>query len=107
MGLEKLSGAMDFAYLEGFAAGDTALVDELLTLFQGQCEAWAAQLAAAPPGWRDIVHTIKGTSRGVGAFLLGDACAEAERAGESALPAVVARLSDAMADIAAYQARPR
>jgi hypothetical protein len=103
----KLSGAVDFAYLEGFAAGDRAIVDEVLTLFREQALGWAAQLDPPQAGWRDVVHTIKGTSRGVGAFALGDVCAGAERDGEQALDAVVSALHAAVEDIIAYQAAAR
>jgi len=98
-------GVVDFAYLEGFAAGDKTVVLEVLSLFRQQAEAWAKGLDPADPGWRDVVHTIKGAARGVGANLLGDACAKAEAEGESGITAVKAALDAAVADIAAYQAR--
>jgi HPt (histidine-containing phosphotransfer) domain-containing protein len=97
--------AVDFGYLEGFAAGDRQVVSEVLALFRQQAEIWAATLDAGAPGWRDLVHTIKGAARGVGANALGDACAEAEAKGEAGVPAVRAALEAAAADIAAYQAR--
>jgi HPt (histidine-containing phosphotransfer) domain-containing protein len=99
------AGVVDFGYLEGFAAGDRQVVAEELALFRQQAEAWAGSLDAGDPGWRDVVHTIKGSARGVGANALGDVCAEAEAAGPSGLPAVRAALEAAVADIAAYQAR--
>jgi hypothetical protein len=99
------SGVVDFGYLEGFAAGDRQVVFEVLTLFRQQAEAWVGSLDAADPGWRDVVHTIKGAGRGVGANVLGDVCAEAEAAGPAGLPAVRAALEAAVAEIAAYQAR--
>nr|MEA2798532.1 hypothetical protein [Phenylobacterium sp.] len=98
-------GVVDFGYLEGFAAGDRQVVSEVLTLFRQQAEAWAGTLDAADPGWRDVVHTIKGAARGVGANALGDVCAAAEAAGPSGLPAVRGALEAAVAEIAAYQAR--
>jgi HPt (histidine-containing phosphotransfer) domain-containing protein len=97
--------AVDFGYLEGFAAGDRQVVTEVLALFRQQAEIWATTLDADSPGWRDLVHTIKGAARGVGANGLGDACAEAEAKGDAGLPAVRAALDAAVADIAAYQAR--
>ena len=96
---------VDFAYLEGFAAGDKTVVLEVLSLFRQQAEAWAKGLDPADPGWRDVVHTIKGAARGVGANPLGDTCAKAEAEGESGLAAVKAALDAAVADITAYQAR--
>jgi HPt (histidine-containing phosphotransfer) domain-containing protein len=97
---------VDFAYLEGFAAGDRRVVREVLALFREQARAWRPRLEAGDPEWRDLAHTIKGAGRGVGAFALGDACARAEEAGEGELPGVCAALTEAVAAIDAYLARP-
>ena len=97
--------AVDFAYLEGFAAGDRQVIAEVLALFRQQALAWAGSLDASEPGWPDVVHTIKGAARGVGANALGDVCAEAEDEGPERLPAVRAALLAAVAAIEAYQAR--
>ena len=98
-------GAVDFAYLEGFAAGDRQVVAEVLTLFREQARAWGGSLETAGPAWRDVVHTIKGAARGVGAHRLGDACEQAEAVGAEGLPGVRAALQAAVAAIEAYQAR--
>jgi HPt (histidine-containing phosphotransfer) domain-containing protein len=109
LGVEVVSaepvGVVDFDYLLGFVAGDKAVVLEVLSLFCEQAEAWTKVLDPADSGWRDVVHTIKGAARGVGANALGDICAKAEAEGESDLPAVKAALDAAVADITAYQAR--
>ena len=105
MAADEPSGAVDFAYLESFTAGDRQVISEVLALFQQQAEAWVVALRAADPGWRDVVHTIKGASRGVGANRLADACERAEAQGEGALPKVREALAQAMAEVAAYQAR--
>lgn len=99
------AGAVDFAYLEGFMAGDTSIVKEVLGLFAQQARTWGPALQADAPGWRDVIHAIKGAARGVGANALGDLCEVAEADGESGLPAVRAGLEAALADIAAYQGR--
>ncbi|HEX3364653.1 Hpt domain-containing protein [Phenylobacterium sp.] len=98
-------GAVDFAYLEDFAAGDRQVVREVLTLFRQQAQLWAGSLDAADPGWRDVAHTIKGAARGVGAVALGDACARAEAEGEGALGEVRGALDAAVAEIGGYLAR--
>jgi chemotaxis protein histidine kinase CheA len=105
VGTAKPVGIVDFAYLEGFMAGDRAVVKEVLALFRQQAVIWAAGLDPADPGWRDAVHTIKGAARGIGATQLGDICEEAEAADPSGLPAVRAALEAALADIAAYEAK--
>lgn len=99
----SLTGAVDFAYLEDFAAGDMAVVEEVLTLFRQQAELWSGMLDPEAPGWRDAVHTIKGAARGVGAFELGEACAQAEIHGVARLGGVHAALDRALSDIAAYE----
>ena len=99
------SGAVDFAYLESFTAGDRQVISEVLALFRQQAEGWAGSLDASDPGWRDVVHTIKGAARGVGANPLGAICARAEADGEGGLPAVREALQATVAEIAAYQAR--
>jgi hypothetical protein len=96
---------VDFGYLEGFAAGDATVVREVLALFGQQAELWGGSLDGADPGWRDVVHTIKGAARGVGANALGDTCAQAEADGADGLPAVRVALQAAVTDIQAYLAR--
>jgi chemotaxis protein histidine kinase CheA len=97
-----ITGVVDFAYLEGFAAGDGEVIDEVLALFREQSAIWGAMLRPDHEGWRDAVHTIKGAARGVGAFQLGDACQACETSGAGALDAVRDALDAALHDIAAY-----
>lgn len=96
---------VDFEYLERFAAGDRTVVDEVLILFRDQAAIWAPKLADGAPGWRDVVHTVKGAGRGIGANALGDVCAQAEAQGEALLPKVREALAEAVAAIEAYLAR--
>lgn len=100
---EKASGAVDFAYLEAYMAGDRAVIAEVLALFAQQASGWSPRLEAAADDWRDIVHTIKGAARGVGASGLGELCARAEEVGASELPGVQAELARVLAAIAAYR----
>jgi HPt (histidine-containing phosphotransfer) domain-containing protein len=102
---DEASGAVDFAYLEGFTAGDRQVISEVLALFLQQAEGWTVSLRAADPGWGDVVHTIKGSARGIGANALAEACARAEAQGQGGLPAVREALAQTTAAIAAYQSR--
>jgi HPt (histidine-containing phosphotransfer) domain-containing protein len=109
MARRDLSGAVDFAHLEAYAAGDQQVVDEVLALFREQAAMWARLLDSAGEAetWRDAVHTLKGSARGVGAFALGEACAAAELAVEPTARAMrLTQVRDALdlvlADIAAY-----
>jgi HPt (histidine-containing phosphotransfer) domain-containing protein len=108
MARRDLTGAVDFAYLEGYAAGDQQVVGEVLALFREQAAMWERLLdpSAGEDGWRDAVHTLKGSARGIGAGALADACAAAEASVEgsraAALDAVRDALDRVLADIAAY-----
>lgn len=103
MARRDITGAVDFAFLEGYTANDSGLIEEVLNLFREQAQMWSRLLDAENPGWRDAAHTLKGSARGIGANALGDACERAEIEGIGALPAVLAALDAALMDIAAYQ----
>jgi HPt (histidine-containing phosphotransfer) domain-containing protein len=102
MALRSLTGAVDFGYLETYAGGDLALVEEVLGLFQQQTELWGPMLDPDAASWRDAVHTVKGAARGIGANSLARACEHAEEAGSGALPTVHAEINAALEDVAAY-----
>ena len=93
---------MDFGYLESIAAGDRGVVAEVLALYCEQAALWQARLAGPDADWRDVVHTIKGASRGIGAVALGDVCERAEHEGEAGVPDVRAAVEAAVAEIRGY-----
>ena len=97
--------AMSFDYLETFAAGDMRVVTEVLDLYREQAQKW--QAALDPPGadWRDVVHTIKGAARGIGAVKLGDIAERAEKEGETAIPEVRRCLTATLAAVEGYLTR--
>ena len=111
MARRDLTGAVDFAYLESYAAHDGDVIDEVLAIFREQTAIWIRLLDPAGPSavWRDGAHTLKGASLGVGAFALAEVCAEAEQGADLDVgrrAAVLSRLQNALdaalADIAAY-----
>jgi HPt (histidine-containing phosphotransfer) domain-containing protein len=111
MARRDLTGAVDFAHLEAYAAHDGDVIDEVLAIFREQTTIWIRLLDPNGPEavWRDGAHTLKGASLGVGAFALAETCAEAEQgaalnAGQRAvlLGRVHDALDAALADIAAY-----
>ncbi|WP_204279124.1 hypothetical protein, partial [Klebsiella aerogenes] len=59
MARRDITGAVDFDYLERFAAGDEAVVQEVLGLFREQARLWSAMLDPGSEGWRDALHTLK------------------------------------------------
>lgn len=111
MAKRDISGAVDFAYLERFAAGDSAVIEEVLEIFPEQAALWIRLLDPTGPAdsWRDGAHTMKGAALGVGAFQLAEVCGEAEAQAEGPLGRRITHLSRvrtaldaALADIAAY-----
>ena len=105
MSRRDLTGAVDFAYLESYAANDQAVVEEVLGLFREQATMWTRLLDQHhdSSAWRDAVHTLKGSARGIGAGDLAQACEMAERAPVGLeLPAVRDALDLVLTDIAAY-----
>ena len=111
MARRDLTGAVNFGHLERYAAGDQALVDEVLEIFREQAAIWLRLLDPAAPdeAWRDAAHSLKGSALGVGAFALADECEAAERS-QGAELADRTRMLDqirdaldaALTDIAAY-----
>ncbi|RAK52844.1 Hpt domain-containing protein [Phenylobacterium deserti] len=98
------SEPVDFAYLEGFMAGDVGIVLEVLELFRQQATGWVESLDAPAQSRREVAHTIKGAGRGIGARTLGDLADVAEFGGEADVPALRAELIRVVAAIDAYRA---
>jgi len=110
MARRDLTGAIDFAYLETYAGHDQAIVDEVLGLFREQAAMWARLLDPNLDSgvWRDAVHTLKGSARGIGASTLASACEAAEQAATAGsegrqIGAVQDALDAVLSDIAAYR----
>lgn len=96
---------VDFDYLETYAAGDREVVSEVLGLFRAQAQAWRGRLAEPGADWRDLVHTIKGSARGIGATALAEVCERAEHGDTTLAPQVQAALAQADAAIEGYLTR--
>lgn len=71
---------LDLVHLSKYTFGDRALESELLGLFRAQAGLYVTRLesAATPKEWKDAAHSLKGSSRGLGAWALGDISEEAE-----------------------------
>jgi len=107
MARRDITGAVDFAVLEGFTAGDQGVIEEVLSLFRHQVDVWKPMLDPRSEGWRDAAHTVKGAAAGIGAHALARVCGEAEVAVDAMAEPVLQRvhmaLDAALADVAAYQ----
>lgn len=93
--------ALDLVHLSRQTFGDHTLERELLTLFDRQAEHFSARLgapcASGDAVWRaELVHTLKGSARAVGAFAVGDA-AEAYEAALRGDDPGASRLKDSLA----------
>jgi HPt (histidine-containing phosphotransfer) domain-containing protein len=101
-----MTDAVDFDYLETYAAGDRQVIAEVLGLFLGQARGWSAELAAPDAArWRDLAHTIKGSARGIGAGPLAEAADRGERGAPDLAADLRAALHATVADIERYLAR--
>jgi HPt (histidine-containing phosphotransfer) domain-containing protein len=74
---------VDLAHLNRYTGGDPAMNGEILRLFQQQATDLAMRLqhcldGGDDTGWFEAAHSMKGAARGIGAFALADAVAEAE-----------------------------
>lgn len=84
----------DREHLAQYTSGDAALEAELFGLLKEQAERCLDAMQATTDGnaWRAAAHTLKGASRGVGAFELAEACQRAEDATQASWPMAVADL---------------
>lgn len=98
---------LDRAHFDHMTGGDRALQREVLGLFRMQVEGWTGAFASGD-GWREAVHTMKGSARGIGLNVLAEACEVAESTGESdrqtALAHVGAALEQALAEMEQFAA---
>jgi HPt (histidine-containing phosphotransfer) domain-containing protein len=95
--MARIEQPVDIEHLNRYTGGDCVLNEEILQLFATQCREMMAKLESLAAGeadaksWRETTHTLKGAARGIGAFALGNAAAEAEKTGserQAALPAL-------------------
>jgi HPt (histidine-containing phosphotransfer) domain-containing protein len=82
---------VDLGHLDRYTGGSRALNEEILRLFEGHCRELLVKMenfakTADAKNWREVAHTLKGAARGVGAFALADAAAEAEAADPANAP---------------------
>jgi HPt (histidine-containing phosphotransfer) domain-containing protein len=86
---------LDRAHFDAMTGADRALQMEVLGLFRAQVAGWSAAFA---PGqnWREAVHTLKGSARGIGLDALAAACEAAEQAPSDESAAALAALRSAL-----------
>jgi HPt (histidine-containing phosphotransfer) domain-containing protein len=79
-GIFAMTAPIDYAHLDKYVCGDRALLDEILTIFEEQAESWVDHLKPelSDEDWQHAAHSLKGASRGVGAWAVGDLAEKAE-----------------------------
>ncbi|MCA3709204.1 MAG: Hpt domain-containing protein [Phenylobacterium sp.] len=66
---------IDFGVLDRLAASDQGLMQDILEIFLEESTGWADGLAGeAGEALAETIHTLKSSSRAVGALDLGDFC---------------------------------
>lgn len=91
--------SLDRAHFDAMTGADRSLQLEVIGLFRAQIGALNAGLVD-DVRWRDAVHTLKGSARGIGLTALAAACEAAEANGAeraAALAQVAAALAAALA----------
>lgn len=75
-----MSAPIDLDHLDQYICGDARLLDEVLSIFEEQALSWVSKLVPSldDEQWKHAAHSLKGASRGVGAWAVGDLAEEAE-----------------------------
>ena len=66
-------GPIDWAHLTRMTLGDVSLEREVLAMFAGQSAGLVRALAGLPANAATLAHTLKGSSRAVGAVRVSEA----------------------------------
>ena len=93
-------GPINLEHLRRMTLGDAGLEHEVLAMFSAQTGNLIGALATMPPEAGALAHTLKGSARAIGAFVVADAAARLEAAirnGDDPAQAV-AGLTDAVAE---------
>jgi HPt (histidine-containing phosphotransfer) domain-containing protein len=103
----KCDVPVDFAHLRRYTLGDKTLEAEVLELFLAQLGQSLALLKAADSAseWKFAVHTLKGSSRAVGAWRIAELAQKAESSPEAAKSGGVRSETVSGLEAAALEAR--
>ena len=92
-------------HFDEMTGADRALQIEVLGLFRAQADGWRKAMADGA-SWREAVHPLTGSARGIGLDTLAAACEAAEIAADTdtGLADVRAALADALAALEQFAA---
>ena len=96
---------VDFGFLDRLAAGDQGLMREVLEIFLEESSGWRLRLGNGQgPEAADVIHTLKGSGRAVGAHALGDLCEDWETGEFEDIGDILRELDAVEAEIRAWLA---
>ncbi|HAC57199.1 Hpt domain-containing protein [Parvibaculum sp.] len=95
---------IDLVHLSKYTLGNRSLENELLGLFRTQADVYLARLdgAADDTEWKNAAHSLKGSARGLGAWVLAELAEEAEKTALAARDGVMARIREAVLSVNAF-----
>lgn len=95
---------IDLVHLSKYTLGNRSLENELLGLFRNQADVYIARLdeAADETEWKNAAHSLKGSARGLGAWMLADLAEEAEATALAARESIMTRIREATAAVNAF-----
>ena len=90
--MRTMGAILDTDHFRHMTGDDRALQQEIILLFRGQAQLWRRLIIPDAPvhTWRDAVHSLKGSARGLGLWRLAEACEAAEASGTPGAPAAPA-----------------
>ncbi|MEP4705311.1 MAG: Hpt domain-containing protein [Hyphomicrobiales bacterium] len=91
---------IDLVHLAKQTLGDRSLETEVLRLFMTQADVYMKRVEQANDDDTRFAaaHTIKGSARNIGAWIVADAAAEVETAKEAKITADIAALKEALSE---------
>jgi HPt (histidine-containing phosphotransfer) domain-containing protein len=99
--------ALDLEHLSHQAGGDRMLMQQVLALFIEHAETVLAALATSQDikAWRDHAHALKGSAKGVGAWVVAEAAlvAEQQPLNLETIPALQAAFAQTRSAIATFE----
>jgi HPt (histidine-containing phosphotransfer) domain-containing protein len=96
-GRKASSRPVDLVHLSRYTLGERDLEREVLELFCSQSFRYLDQLRQSPSDqdWKDLIHTLKGSARAIGAWRVAEAAERAEPlSGESLANSRAARIEE-------------
>lgn len=71
---------LDIDHLRRYVGDDLGLQTEILDIYDEQLNHWLGVVKSEldDEAWYQVMHTLKGASRGVGAWAIGDLCQKGE-----------------------------